>query len=588
MAKATAESPSPTALTAVSSSLIERNRMMEQDAGFMARAAASAPPSLLPERKLIPRSSGGFTEMIRGITGLSTAADVHSLMHHSSRSSADLAMAGSSVELGFVPSLNAGVVAPLELGFSAASSVSSLPSAECGFAASLSVSTMRSLSSSSSCPVPCVELGLGDASTVSVVRPSELGLGASPLSSVIHSAEVQFGASSLVSAAELGSGGTVTPSTKLGLGPLSVRCTADSRGIGYGGSQKAVLEGGDGVGDGKLVTLSLLPDTPRVESPCECSPSTGSTPPVGVESLKCCAAMNGFQCNLSFLEQIYNNSSEPVVLVDDSQVVVWFNKAYEKALKDAMDRPAVVVPYIDPLGVPTRLGRFDLPREGFSSSFSVTLWGFLKKLVVDVEGGAAGVSLSGPLLNSSHDSPIAQCKIPLQLKHEAVGRGTVIMPQPIRLIGSTVSLVSITDLQSQTSPLPDTLDLVKKQLEAEASPAFISDSSNLVRWVNTAYKQMVGQPECLWLNSTVGDSLDCESLQSPRPAGGVVLCCSVGVPVAAPAFSGCVNIQWTNAGERNCMTLPCDVIRLDCCSNGRVMLVWKFDIQASLSLTCGV
>lgn len=587
MAKSTSESPSPTALTAVSSSLIQRSPMMEQDAGFMARAAASAPPSLLPERKLIPRSSGGFTEMIRGITGLSTAADVHSLMHHSSRSSADLGMAGSSVELGFVPSLNPGVVASMEPGFAAALSVSSLPSAECGFAASLSVSTMGSSSSSSSCPVPCVELGLGDASTVSVAWPSELGLGASPLGSTIHSAEVQLEASSLVSATELGLGVTVTPSTKLGLGPSSVRCTADSRGIGYGGSQKAVLEGGDGVGDGKLVTLSLLPDTPsRVDSPCECSPSTGSTTPVGGDSLKCLAAMNSFQCNLSFLEQIYNNSLEPVVLVDDSQVVVWFNKAYGRALKDAMDRPAVVVPYIDPLGVPTRLGRFDLPREGSSSSFSVTLWGFLKKLVVDVEGPAA-VSLSGSLFNSSHDSSIAQCKIPLQLKHEAVGRGTVIMPQPIRLIGSTVSLVSITDLQSQSSPLPDTLELVKKQLEEEASPSFISDSNNLVRWVNTAYKQMVGQPECRWLNSTVGDSLDCDSLQSPRPAGEVLLCCSVGVP-AAPAFSGRVNIQWTNAGERNCMTLPCDVTRLDCCSNGRVILVWKFDIQASLSLTCGV
>ncbi|CAK9168197.1 unnamed protein product [Ilex paraguariensis] len=45
---------------------------------------------------------------------------------------------------------------------------------------------------------------------------------------------------------------------------------------------------------------------------------------------------------------------------------------------------------------------------------------------------------------------------------------------------------------------------VEEEVESEALPAIVSDSNNKVRLANSAYKEMVGQPECSWLDTAGG------------------------------------------------------------------------------------
>lgn len=502
---------------AISSGLMESTRMMEQDAGFMERAAASAPASVLPERRLKSSRSGGFTEMIRGITRLPSAADVHSLMQQP-RSCAE---------------------------------------------------GMPSCSSSST--------GLaGEGLSITAAPPS--------FCEQIHGESRTFEQRQEGRSAEL-----VT---------LRLLPEAPSR--------------ADCLSSDSCVSICDLRDQPSQERKGIFGSSSSRTNTLSLFGDEICPSTNFLResvCDLSVIEQIYGNSSEPVLLAGEAQNVLWLNRAYERAFKDAIERQAgtdfLVVPFIDPLGIPTRMGRFNVQLQGRGCLWA-TLWGFLKKFVVDAGAdGSYSPSRWGFPVKKSDSFNHTDARPPTRgvcdkrhcrdLGNADCASGKkcgVIVPQPIRLVGSTVSLESITDIQREASRVSESLELVKKQLEDGSSPAFITDSSNLVRWVNMAYKQMVGQPECPWLASTVNDSKGASSPTSPLPTplltGEVLLVSNVDVPQWASAFSGRANIQWTNTGERSYMTVPCDVSRLDECCSGKAMLVWKFDIEASLRLTCGV
>ncbi|XP_022719903.1 uncharacterized protein LOC111277722 [Durio zibethinus] len=82
---------------------------------------------------------------------------------------------------------------------------------------------------------------------------------------------------------------------------------------------------------------------------------------------------------------------------------------------------------------------------------------------------------------------------------------SVIAPQPNRPLGSSISVGSIDENTSLTSPMqvPKTPEEVEEEVESEALPAVISDSNSKVRQANSAYKEMAGQPECPWLDSMV-------------------------------------------------------------------------------------
>lgn len=81
----------------------------------------------------------------------------------------------------------------------------------------------------------------------------------------------------------------------------------------------------------------------------------------------------------------------------------------------------------------------------------------------------------------------------------------VISPQPVRPVGSRISVGCINEELSTTLPgqVPKLPEEVEEEVESESLPAVISDSNNKVRLANSAYKEMVGQPECPWLDSMV-------------------------------------------------------------------------------------
>ncbi|XP_022975774.1 uncharacterized protein LOC111476371 [Cucurbita maxima] len=124
----------------------------------------------------------------------------------------------------------------------------------------------------------------------------------------------------------------------------------------------------------------------------------------------------------------------------------------------------------------------------------------------------------------------------------------VITPHPVRPVGSSIRVGCINEAQtpsrsSSTPQAPKKPDEVEKEVESEVLPAVISDSNNRVRMANSAYKEMIGQPECLWLDSMVtGD----ERLKGRRIGGEVMLHLSDAAAVShsSNGFSCWVRIEW--------------------------------------------
>ncbi|KAH7426436.1 hypothetical protein KP509_10G001800 [Ceratopteris richardii] len=315
-----------------------------------------------------------------------------------------------------------------------------------------------------------------------------------------------------------------------------------------------------------MVTLSLLPEaTTRLESP---TPSTCST-----DSSQMSSSYTTIPC----LRQTYGEVPEPLVLVDDlTHKVLWLNQGYSRACRG--NPTTLQAPFVDLLGAPMQTGRFQLQLQGQPDCTFATLWGFSGKTSA-VRGGT-----------KTDQNAVLLCGQQPETPSDASGdtnpfhRSKVIIPQPIRLVDSVISVESITDVQNGNVGSVS-LEHAKRQLEESNLPALITDSLNVVRWVNTAYKAMVGQPKCPWLTSTVKDG-GFSSKASPTITGEVLLSCNVKIPTFAMCFSGRVNVQWTrNTRERSSMTLPCDVTAV-MAEHARKMLVWRFDIHASLSLTC--
>ncbi|GLT77382.1 hypothetical protein SLA2020_489760 [Shorea laevis] len=82
---------------------------------------------------------------------------------------------------------------------------------------------------------------------------------------------------------------------------------------------------------------------------------------------------------------------------------------------------------------------------------------------------------------------------------------SVIAPQPIRSVGSSISVRCISKDPGLTLPVQFTkrLEEVEEEVESDTLPAVISDFNNKVRLANSAYKEMIGRPECPWLNYMV-------------------------------------------------------------------------------------
>lgn len=160
----------------------------------------------------------------------------------------------------------------------------------------------------------------------------------------------------------------------------------------------------------------------------------------------------------------------------------------------------------------------------------------------------------------------------LQQLQAPTGSINVFAPQPIRPVGSSICVGCINEDPSLNLVVQIPAkkpEEVEEEVESEALPAVISDSNNKVRMANSAYKEMVGQPECSWLDSMVASS-------SKRISGEVMLHLSESsVPVSSNGFSCWVRIEWGSEGKKSSINAFCDVIRLSCESKN-YLFTWRF------------
>lgn len=164
-----------------------------------------------------------------------------------------------------------------------------------------------------------------------------------------------------------------------------------------------------------------------------------------------------------------------------------------------------------------------------------------------------------------------------QLQGPSSGCGNVISPRPVRPVGSTISVGCIIEDRRPDWPAPRVRqkpEQVEEEVESEALPAVISDSNNRVRVVNSAYKEMVGQPECPWLEAMANLGA------GGRRIGGEVaiqMCDEEAkVPVWADGFSCWARIEWVGSGgKKSSVKAFCDAIRLRCESKD-YLFTWRF------------
>ncbi|XP_022843284.1 uncharacterized protein LOC111366822 [Olea europaea var. sylvestris] len=155
----------------------------------------------------------------------------------------------------------------------------------------------------------------------------------------------------------------------------------------------------------------------------------------------------------------------------------------------------------------------------------------------------------------------------------------VITPRVVRPIGSIISVKSIRENSGQRATdtgkqvLKNPVE-VEEEMEAEKMPAVVSDSNNKVRLTNSAYKEMVGQPECCWLDFV------------PSRNGGGGACKRIGGEVALRledsslslslnGFNCWVKIEWASNGKRSCVHAFCEAMKLGCEAKDYQFL-WRF------------
>ncbi|KAL4556491.1 hypothetical protein LXL04_039146 [Taraxacum kok-saghyz] len=154
----------------------------------------------------------------------------------------------------------------------------------------------------------------------------------------------------------------------------------------------------------------------------------------------------------------------------------------------------------------------------------------------------------------------------------------VISPRAIRLIPSTVSIKTIKYNTASPSSLLKNAEEVERELESEVLPAFVSDSNHKVRLVNSAYKAMVGQPECPWLESIMttsgaGGDNACKSI-----CGEVVLNFTDSDPISSSdGFSCWARIELGKNGVVNAFG---EAMRLACESKDYTF-AWRFQLHAT-------
>ncbi|KAI3990248.1 hypothetical protein MKX01_037587 [Papaver californicum] len=151
---------------------------------------------------------------------------------------------------------------------------------------------------------------------------------------------------------------------------------------------------------------------------------------------------------------------------------------------------------------------------------------------------------------------------------------TVVIPQPVRPVGSCVTVKCITetfgDQEIGLGFLGRTDEEKKINLEKDTCPGFISDGFNKVPWTNEAYRKLVNQ-----------DGFDYDGEQRPEMVW-LVMKEDESLPLGCEGFVCRVRLQYTCKKERHSSIVPCDVWKMNDGSGGG--FAWRLDVKAALSL----
>ncbi|XP_006651523.1 uncharacterized protein LOC102702271 [Oryza brachyantha] len=228
-------------------------------------------------------------------------------------------------------------------------------------------------------------------------------------------------------------------------------------------------------------------------------------------------------------------------------------------------------------------------RESSSSSFTPPLGHH--PTTIGVQCIPVGFSRSdhlGKSLIGSHISPwanwppqVVEKRFPMECDLlRKLEEPRVTMPRPMRPLRTTICIdtSSIEGANWEKMPVCRMTALqVEAELEADIIPAIVSGPNNHVCLVNDAYKALVGQPVCPWL-----DSLPCTGT-SRRINGEVYLdvrrYTATDQPIreaAGGAFSCNSRISWEHNGKLASVAASCDVMRL-ACNYREYLFVWRFD-----------
>lgn len=114
-------------------------------------------------------------------------------------------------------------------------------------------------------------------------------------------------------------------------------------------------------------------------------------------------------------------------------------------------------------------------------------------------GAEAGLLAKGAA--EERDAPVERDLLRKMLEAKVISQWAV------RPVCSTIHVECIRRADANgTAAFSKTAADVEAELEADALSTVVTDSSNCVRLVNDAYKQMVGQPECPWLDAVAAAS----------------------------------------------------------------------------------
>ncbi|PAN48960.1 hypothetical protein PAHAL_9G415600 [Panicum hallii] len=220
-------------------------------------------------------------------------------------------------------------------------------------------------------------------------------------------------------------------------------------------------------------------------------------------------------------------------------------------------------------------------------------WCMRESFLPGCEEHLRGLSLEGSSVSPWAPSPDAGQRL-FPVERDLISKlqvPKVIKPRPARPVRTIIcidcsSIVVATTSAVEVAMSKKTPREVEVELELpDALPAIVSGcNNNRVYLANDAYKAMVGQPVCPWLDSLPGAGA------SRRINGEVVL--SVGafsttshLPSIRCAFPCTARISWEREDASASLTVPCAVERLTS-NRDDYCFIWRFDSEKASIMYC--